>query len=169
MKRYLFFLFAAFLLTSCHGDPPMIGQPVDKQQSLKENMINANRTIAHAEETSIDEYISRRNWPMTKLSDGARIWVYETGKGDKVEIEDSVTIRYNVEAINGKNIYDYNQDTYVAGHRRDLIGLDGAVMGLNRGSKAKVILPSNLAFGIGGDGDRIPQSAILVIDLQIIN
>ena len=48
-----------------------------------------------------------------------------------------------------------------------MIGLDQAVLQLSVGSRAKVILPSNLAYGIGGDGDRIPQSAILVIDVKV--
>ena len=166
--RLIFFLTPLVLImAACQGDPPMIGQPSAQQTDMKEHLLNAHRTIAQSEETAIDEYIARRRWPAQKMSDGARRWVYSIGKGKEVRIEDSVTIRYNIEAINGKTIYDYEEETYMAGHRRDMIGLDGAVMGLTRGSKAKVILPSNIAYGIGGDGDRIPQSAILVIDLEI--
>ena len=72
-----------------------------------------------------------------------------------------------IEAINGKLIYSDITDDYVAGRRQQMIGLDQAVLQLSVGSRAKVILPSNLAYGIGGDGDRIPQSAILVIDVKV--
>lgn len=168
MKRFNVFIIGLLLLSACHSDPPMVIQPSQPGNvDLKEHMINANRTISRAEETSIDEYVSRRGWSMSKLDDGTRLWEYKVGGGRNVEVEDSVTITYDIEAINGKPIYNDLQETFVAGRRQKLIGLDNAVLHLRYGSCAKVILPSSVAYGIGGDGDRIPQSAILVIDLQI--
>ena len=155
------------MLSACHNDPPMVGNPTSNTPDLKEHFINANRTIAQSEETSINEYVARRKWDMQKLPDGVRLWEYEKGRGPKVNVEDSVHIVYSVEAINGKLIYSDITDDYVAGRRQQMIGLDQAVLQLSVGSRAKVILPSNLAYGIGGDGDRIPQSAILVIDVKV--
>ena len=145
----------------------MVGNPTSNTPDLKEHFINANRTIAQSEETSINEYVARRKWDMQKLPDGVRLWEYEKGRGPKVNVEDSVHIVYSVEAINGKLIYSDITDDYVAGRRQQMIGLDQAVLQLSVGSRAKVILPSNLAYGIGGDGDRIPQSAILIIDVKV--
>lgn len=145
----------------------MVGNPTSNTPDLKEHFINANRTIAQSEETSINEYVARRKWDMQKLPEGVRLWEYEKGRGPKVNVEDSVHIVYSVEAINGKLIYSNITDDYVAGRRQQMIGLDQAVLQLSVGSRAKVILPSNLAYGIGGDGDRIPQSAILVIDVKV--
>lgn len=155
------------MLSACHNDPPMVGNPTSNTPDLKEHFINANRTIAQSEETSINEYVARRKWDMQKLPEGVRLWEYEKGRGPKVNVEDSVHIVYSVEAINGKLIYSDIKDDYVAGRRQQMIGLDQAVLQLSVGSRAKVILPSNLAYGIGGDGDRIPQSAILVIDVKV--
>lgn len=169
MRRYALIIICSALLAACHNDPPMVGRPTSNTPNIKEHLINANRTIAQSEETSIDEYIARRNWNMVKLPEGVRLWEYEKGKGMKIDVEDSVHISYNVEAINGKLIYNDIKEDFVAGRRQQMIGLDQAVLQLSVGSKAKVILPSNLAYGIGGDGDRIPQSAILVIDLQILD
>lgn len=145
----------------------MVGNPTSNTPDLKEHFINANRTIAQSEETSINEYVARRKWDMQKLPEGVRLWEYEKGRGPKINVEDSVHIVYSVEAINGKLIYSDIKDDYVAGRRQQMIGLDQAVLQLSVGSRAKVILPSNLAYGIGGDGDRIPQSAILVIDVKV--
>lgn len=170
MKRILLhiapLMLLAFAFTACHNDPPVIVAP-SQGNSLKENMINANRTIAQSEETSINEYIQRRNWQMQKLPNGARIWEYQPGKGKKVDYEDSVHLVYSIESITGKLIYQDLRDDYVAGRRQTMLGLDEAVMQLHQGSKARIILPSNLAYGIGGDGDRIPQSAILVMDVTV--
>ena len=167
MKRLLL-IYVCFLLAACHNDPPMVGRPTVQSPDLKEHMINANKTIASSEETAINEYVARRGWQMERLSEGARVWEYRKGNGKKIEFEDSVHIRYDIEAINGKLIYKEIEENYVAGRRRQVIGLDQAVMQLSHGSRAKIILPSNLAYGIGGDGDRITQSAILVIDAEVL-
>lgn len=167
MKRAII-LIACTLLASCHGDPPIVGRPSVPNRDIKENLINANKTIAQSEETAINEYISRRGWKnMKRLDEGARVWEYQKGEGAKIGYEDSVTLTYTIEAINGKLIYNDIEDKYVAGRRQQMIGLDQAVMQLHHGSRAKVILPSSLAYGIGGDGDKIPQSAILVIDVEV--
>lgn len=168
MSRVLFILTFALLLTACHNDPPMVVRPSTKSPDLKEHLINANKTIAQSEETVIDEYIARRGWQMVRLPEGSRLWEYHKGDGKKIDFEDSVHLQYNIEAINGKLIYSDIEDNYVAGRRQQMIGLDQAVMQLHRGSRAKVILPSNLAYGIGGDGDRITQSAILVLDVKVM-
>lgn len=159
---------SAFIMVGCHNDPPIVApQNQSGYGDMKEHLIAAHRTVAQSEETSIDEYVSRRGWTMERLDDGVRMWCYSKGGGKPVEYEDSVSVTYNVEAINGKKIYDNIIEHYVAGHRQTLIGLDQAVMRLHRGDKAIVILPSSLAYGIGGDGDRIPQSSILVLDVKV--
>lgn len=167
MKRILL-IFACCVCVACHNDPPIVGGPQKQGYDLKEHLINANKTIAQAEETSINEYVERRGWTMQRLNEGARVWVYQQGSGKQIEPEDSVHLRYDIEAINGKKIYQGVEDNYVAGRKQQLIGLDQAVMHLNRGSRAKIILPSNLGYGIGGDGDRITQSAILVFDVEVL-
>jgi len=166
MRKGVLILFLP-LLMACHGDPPMVTPPETPDGSMKEHVINAHRTIAQSEETAIDQYIERRKWPAIKLDDGVRIYEYSKTTDKRVEYEDSVHIAYSVEAINGKAIYDNIEETYVAGRRQTLLGLDNAVLHLHYGSGAKVIVPSSLAYGIGGDGDRIPQSAILVIDVKV--
>ncbi len=169
--KHIILITAALFLAACHGDPPVVGQPSTKRPDYKENMINANRTIAQSEETAIDEYISRRGWKMQKLPGGTRLWEYEVGKGTcpLVSYEDTVYTIYDVESINGKLIYKDVTDTFIAGRRGEMVGLDEAVLHMHHRGKAKVILPSNLAYGIGGDGDRIPQSTILVLELKINN
>ncbi len=155
------------LLAGCHNDPPVVAPRAAQHDQLKEHMINANKTIAQAEQTSIDEYVARRGWPVRELSNGARLWEYEAGKGAQVDYEDSVHLRYDIEAINGTRLYSNLEEDCVAGRRREMVGLDEAVRQLHFGSRAKVILPSNLAYGIGGDGDRIPSSAVLVLDVEV--
>ena len=171
MKSNIFLILPLLLsllfYSSCHNDPPIVMPTHNKGNNLKENLINANRTIAQAEETSIDQYIARHKWTMERLPEGARIWEYESGNGSIVGFEDSVCVDYSVEAINGRTIYSNLTECFVAGRRQEMIGLDQAILHLHYGSRARVILPSAIAYGIGGDGDRIPKSTILILDIKI--
>ena len=169
MKHKVPIWFLLLALVSCHNDPPMVLPAPQKGPDLKENMIRANKTIAEAEETSINEYVARRGWQMRQTTNGARVWEYELGSGPQIAYEDSVHMVYDVEAINGTTFYKGVEETFVVGRRQEMTGLDEAMLLLHYGSRAKVILPSRMGYGIGGDGDRIPQSAILVIDLKTKN
>lgn len=169
MKHTIPLLILLLALASCHNDPPVVLPNRHQGPDLKENMIRANKTIAEAEETSINEYVARRGWQMRHTTNGARVWEYEQGNGRQIAYEDSVHIVYDVEAINGTVIYKNVNESFVAGRRQEMTGLDEVVLLLHYGSKAKVILPSRMGYGIGGDGDRIPQSAILVLDVKIDN
>jgi FKBP-type peptidyl-prolyl cis-trans isomerase len=48
-------------------------------------------------------------------------------------------------------------------------GLDEAMQLLKVGDRAKLILPSHLAFGLVGDDNCVPRKAILIYDVQIID
>lgn len=157
---------ACFTMASC-GDVPVVDVQAPAEPSLKENLINANRHIAHSEETQIDSYVSRRGWQMERLAGGARVMVTRRGNGPKVGFEDLVTLRYRVEAINGAVVYDQVTDTIVAGRMQPTRGLDAAVRTLAEGSKAIVILPSEQAYGVAGDGDRVASRMILVCDVEV--
>jgi len=159
---------AATMLTACR-DVPVINVQPDKGDTLKENMINANRYIAKSEETQIDNYVARRQWQMKRLSGGARVMELTAGSGRQIGYEDTVTLRYRVEAINGAVIYDQVEETVVAGHLQPVRGLDAALLTLHYGSRARVILPSEQAYGVVGDGDRIGSRIVLVYELEIVN
>ena len=160
-------LAATLALVGCRRQPPVIEVGNPSEGGYSENMVNANKYIAQAEATSIQAYIARRNWPMTQMANGAWVWVYQKGDGTTVNADDSLVVNYRMEAINGMTIYEQVSDTIVAGHRQTIVGLDDALVGLTRGSRLRLVLPSSLGYGIAGDGDRVPRSAVLIIDATI--
>ena len=155
------------LFASC-GDVPVVDLQQDKGDTLKEHMINSNRINASRQETTIEAYISRRGWEMTSLGSGVRVMETEHGHGPQVNYEDTVTLYYSVEALEGTVIYDSVETTVVAGRMEPVPGLDAAVRTLREGSRAKVILPSEQAYGVPGDGNRIGHSMELLFDVKIL-
>lgn len=157
----------AVLLTMACGDVPVVDLQAPKGDSLRENLINANRHIANSEETQIDSYIARRDWQMQRLDGGARLMETVKGKGSAISPDDTVTLHYSVSAINGTSIYKEVTETVVAGRLQPTRGIDAALLRLHRGSHATVILPSEQAYGVLGDGSKIGSRMVLVYDLEV--
>ena len=74
---------------------------------------------------------------------------------------------YTVRNIEDKVVYANVTDTVVIGRLQPNRGVDFALRTLNEGSSATVILPSEEAYGVPGDGDRIGKRWILIYDLKI--
>ena len=55
------------------------------------------------------------------------------------------------------------------GQKFDTPGLEEAVGTMKKGSKAKVIVPSNMAFGEMGRGTVVPPYTTLVYDVEIVD
>ena len=120
-----------------------------KGDSLKENMINANRLIAQGEAQQIDAYLERRGWPAEKLPNGVWVAEYSNGEaplGQAIGYEDTVVVRYQVSTLGGNGIYDWRTDTVVCGRLQPTRGLDAALRTLHRGASARVIVPSASPF-----------------------
>lgn len=160
---------AAMLLfmASCDNTPVINVPDKDTDNQLKERLINANKYIATSETAQIDAYVARRGWEMQTLTCGARWCEYAVGKGASINYEDSVTITYSVEALNGTTFYTHKTERLAVGRHQTTTGIDAALLKLHRGSKARIIVPSEAGFGVVGDGDRIPTRAVLVYDLTV--
>lgn len=162
----LLFLLPLLFVFSCRQVPVVdVEQP--QGVDLKEQHINANRLVAQSEENQIDAYLSRRGWQMQRLQGGGRILVTHPGTGKKIDYEDTVAIRYTVETLGGQSIYTNIDDTVVAGRLKPTRGLDQALLTLSSGSTAVVVLPSEQAYGVVGDGDRIGSRTVLVYKVEV--
>ena len=162
--------FSFLIFTSCR-QVPVVEVDAPKGDTLKENLINANRYMAQGEEAQIDAYVERRGWQMQRLTCGARVMeISDQGSvasGQKIDYEETVVINYDVEAISGETVYSNVTDTVTVGRLKPTRGLDAALRTLHHGSQAVVILPSEQAYGVVGDGDRITTRMILVYKLKV--
>ena len=94
------------------------------------------------------------------------------GDGDLIERGDIVTLEYEVDLITGDRVYSSKEDgnkTFVVGRGGVESGLEEAILKLRNNSVAVLILPSHLAHGLLGDGERIPPKSPIVYYVKVID
>ena len=146
-------------------------KPVENRQ-LKEDLMDANRIMHENEEVDIENYVKRVGWNMTTTATGLRYNVYEEGNGKMGEEGLIAVFNYEVKLINGKVCYnstDLGTKQFIIGKSDVEGGLNEAMSLLQVGDRAKLILPSHLAFGLVGDDNCIPRKAILIYDVHIVD
>lgn len=152
---------SALLWSSCR-QTPVVDIDNTSGQRIKESMINANKVVNHSEETMIDGYVQRRGWDMQRLKCGARMWICHSGNGQPIRNDDTVAVNYKLETLDGTVIYSNQTDTLVVGRRDATAALNEALLQMNQGSQAWLIAPSESAYGVAGDGDRVGSRTVVV-------
>jgi len=140
---------------------------------LKEPLIKINKNTVRNEEQEIDDYIKRhQNLDMKKTGSGLRYMIYKQGNSKKnVENNSKVKLNYTVGFLNGHSCYSSAIDgpmIFQIGKNEVETGLEEGVIMLKEGDKAIFIIPYMLAFGLLGDGDRIPAGTTLVYNVELL-
>lgn len=160
------------LLFSCGKEPKYnTPQPIITD-TITEPLIRANHEISESERRDIDNFVKRKGWPMTETGTGLRYSVYEPGKGEAIKSGDLVTVDFEITLLNGKLCYtseETGSEEFVVDHDHVESGLHEAIKYLHVGDKAKIVIPSHLAFGATGDMDKIPPLSPIVYDLTVLD
>lgn len=160
-------LIIVLLVLTCFGcrRTQVIDIPSPEKNSIDDRLLNANRYIASSEQTQIQGYASRRGWKMEQLPCGAWLQCYSQGTASPIGYEDRVVVRYRVSTLTDIVLYDWREDTLTVGRREATVALDEALMRMRPGSKAHLLTPSEAAYGVMGDGDRVPSRTVLRYDI----
>lgn len=145
-------------------------EQVDSEK-LKESLIKANIVISQVEEEQINDFIERYGWEMRTTGSGLRYMIYKQGLGAKAEKGKVVTINYTLRSISGDIIYTSDIGgplEFEIGRGKIESGLEEAILLMQVGDKAKIILPSHLGFGLAGDDHKIPPKATLIYDVEFL-
>lgn len=110
----------------------------------------------------------------SKTKPGLYIKKLKQGEGKSIARGDLITIHYKGYFINRlefDNTYKTMDFTFTYGSPGQVIkGLEIALKGMKKGEKAKIIIPSQLAFGEEGSSTNIiPPYTTVVYELEIVN
>ena len=138
----------------------------------KERLEEANRYLVTQEKEIINDYIRENNSVFVETGTGLRYRIIEQGDDELIKTGDIVMMGYEVGLVNGELIYSSDNEgfkVFQVGRGGVERGLEEAVLHLHNNDVAEVIIPSYLAYGLTGDGNKIPPKSILVYKLKIID
>lgn len=104
------------------------------------------------------------------LPSGLQYEVLKTGEGKKPKATDKVRCHYHGTLING-TVFDSSierGEPAVFGVNQVIAGWTEALQLMNEGSKWRLFIPSNLAYGERGAGEVIEPNSTLIFDVELI-
>lgn len=168
--------FFIFVMFSCvNNDKPKYDQVVRHrvaQDDINESLEEANRNFLIQEAGLINDYIEFHKLNVIQTGTGLRYQIHDQGDEDLIEEGDIITLEYEVRLLNGNLIYSSENDgnkTFLVGRGGVESGLEEAVLKLSKNSVATLILPAHLAYGLTGDGNKVPHRATLVYKIKVVD
>lgn len=142
------------------------------------------KTLLVEEAKTIDAYIAEKGLTAQKTENGLYYVIEKEGSGEATTPGTTMYVNYAGYLLNGtlfdtslpeiakaNNIFTegrpYEPLPVNVGMGQVIPGWDEGLMLLKKGSKAKFIIPSPLAYGENGAGALIPANSILVFDVEV--
>jgi len=169
-QRVLLFLLIIPFFINCQRRESGNSQP--DPGKFKEPLIRANKEAVMEESLQIEDFIRRYHLKMETTSTGLRIMKIKEGIGPQAQNGRTVKLSYTVTLLTGDTVYTASEDgplIFEIGRGQVISGLEEAILLLRVGDRAKIIIPSHLAFGLIGDRKKIHHKASLVYDIEFIS
>lgn len=134
-------------------------------------MEEMNRFLVAKDRERIESYVSRKGLQMEETPTGLWYRVIKEGEGQNLREKDKVLIDYECSLLDGTACYssqDLGPKEIVIGRTNIEAGLYQGLLMLKPGSEAIFILPPFLAYGLPGDGKKIPARSVIVYKVNIL-
>ena len=124
------------------------------------------------EKKEADEALERVAQGFDKTDSGLRFKILENGEGPSAEKGKTVAVHYEGSLLNGQvfdSSFQRNQPiSFQLGVGQVIPGWDEGIQLLRVGDKARLVIPSELAYGAAGAGGVIPPNATLLFDVELV-
>jgi len=136
-----------------------------------------NKDWLAGEIKTIEKFLAEKKFTAEKTPSGAFVQMLTPGTGNAIDSGKYVSVRYTGVSWSGKK-FDSNTDTsfgikppmpFTVGSGNMIKGFDEAVKFMKLGSKAKVYIPSVLAYAGQPNSPLIKPYEILVFDIEIVD
>ena len=168
MKKFLVMAMVAVLMmgmAGCSGNTT--SQTEDTEQGTADygTQIKDNKTLGR-------EFLEQnaKNDSVVQTASGLQYMVLKEGTGAKPGPTDEVTVHYTGTLIDGTVF-----DSSVERGEPATLPLNGVIAGwteglqlMSEGSKYRLFIPSELAYGSKGAGDQILPNSTLIFDVELI-
>jgi FKBP-type peptidyl-prolyl cis-trans isomerase len=166
-----FFLLPVFLfaIISCRDGS---GNKTPGYRPGKNDMADINRYIIQKDRERIQSYSERKGINIEESPTGLWFKVEKAGDGDFFKDNDRIVFEYDCSLLDGTGCYssaELGPMEIILGRSELPAGLNEGLKLLKPGGAAIFIIPPFLAYGLIGDGKRIPPRATLVYNIRIMS
>jgi len=150
-----------------------VGQILVKFQQEMTEKRNAERTVSgkkNLEEGKTFLAENAKKEGVSTTASGLQYLVVEEGKGEKPSLESTVKVHYRGTLLSGKEFdSSYKRGEPATFPLKGVIkGWTEALQLMTVGSKWKLFIPADLAYGEGGAGADIGPNSALIFDVELI-
>jgi FKBP-type peptidyl-prolyl cis-trans isomerase len=176
--NFIIVLIVISVAVGCSGYEPKPDQQTGREAiseqergDIKEALIKQNQIRVKEESNQIAKYVGKSGLRMKKSDTGLYYLISKAGQGPKATMLSEVSLKYKVSLLNGT--YCYSSDSteilnLIVGQSNEPSGLQEGLLYIPEGSIATIIIPSYLAYGLTGDGDKIPGSQSLIYEIELL-
>ena len=168
-KTLSIFLSIAALLSACQNK--LVNEPEEVIELEEAIILENNAFLAHEEKFRVERFVERSPLPFRALGNGLFMHTTRRGIGAFIQEEDRVVLDHKMRGLDGTFYYQspFEAPLLLKVGKQDLpYGLHEALLRLQLGSKATLILPSHLAYGLLGDRDKIPFRMPIVWEIHVL-
>ena len=168
MKKIYILILSAVLMAgmaSCASNENKTTESEETAAPSYGQQIKDNKTLGH-------EFLEQnaKNDSVVQTASGLQYMVLKEGTGAKPGPTDEVTVHYTGRLLDGTVF-----DSSVERGEPATFPLNGVIPGwteglqlMSEGSKFRLFIPSELAYGSKGAGDKILPNATLIFDVELI-
>lgn len=134
------------------------------------NKSQADIEKAEEEMRKLDELTSG----MIETDSGLKYKISKKGTGSNARVNDILSVHYSLKLTDGSEIdssFSRGEPIeFTCGVGQVIKGWDEAMQLLNKGAKARLVIPSELGYGpVGAGNGVIPPNATLIFDVELVN
>jgi FKBP-type peptidyl-prolyl cis-trans isomerase FkpA len=135
----------------------------------KREMTDLNRYFVQKDRERIESYIERKELKMTESRSGLWYLIRMEGSGNYYSDNDRIIMEYDCSLLDGTICYsskDLGPKEIILGRSKIEAGLSQGLRMLKPGGEAIFIIPPFLAYGLTGDGKKIPAKSVIVYNVK---
>lgn len=150
---------------------------VKPQQQVQQERQQHAENQKKIDDDLLQEYLTKNGLKAQKTASGLYYIIEKEGSGATPQKGQAVTVMYTGKLTDG-TVFDSNIDpamghtepfTFAVGQGQVIPGWDEGVMLLKKGSKARLFIPSGLAYGdMSPNPSVIPNDANLIFEIEVL-
>nr|WP_319401975.1 FKBP-type peptidyl-prolyl cis-trans isomerase [uncultured Carboxylicivirga sp.] len=147
------------------------GKKEKKVVVTREMLIEHNRKLLNLEAEVIKKYLDENNIQMQQTSTGLWYRIISDSVGPMITENQMVFLDYQVSLLDGTICYSAKKDglwKIIVGKTEIETAVHEACLLASVGDSIQFIAPPHLAYGVAGDGNRVPSQSILLYNVKVL-